>query len=112
LTPTLTLAGDSSTDKAVALQGQIRAYLRAFQRQLRSKPTTLQLAAMRNAAIAAARYDRALRDYSLSGTSLAHYERVQRKALAQMHASFKRDPQPALTLSDILSSRQEAGDDA
>jgi hypothetical protein len=92
------LVRDTLTDTAVTLKGQVRTLLRAYQRQLRAKPSTLQLAAMRASAIAAARYDLALRDLTISGATLAHYERVSRKALAAMHATFpKHPPQPVLS---------------
>ena len=87
-------------------------YLRAYQRQLRARPSDLQRSAMEAAAYAAAKYDRALRDPNLSATSLAHYERVHRKSLAAMHASFKRSPAPELTLEQILHSQRRADHDA
>jgi hypothetical protein len=78
--------------------------MRAYQRQLRAKPSTLQLHAMRNAAIAAARYDLALRDLGNSGSTLAHFERTARKTHLAMLATFpKPKPQPAATLAEILS---------
>jgi hypothetical protein len=89
------LVRDTPTDIAGTLKGQVRTLLRAYQRQLRARPTTLQLAAMRACAIATSRYDLALRDLTISGATLAHYERVARKASAAMYASFpKRLPQP------------------
>jgi hypothetical protein len=101
------LVRDSPTDIAATLKGQIRSLLRAYQRQLRARPTTLQLSAMRNAAVAAARYDRALADLGNSGSTLAHYERVSRRAHMAMLATFpKPKPQPVPTLGDILRARQ------
>jgi hypothetical protein len=86
-------ARDNRTDSTGTIEGQARVYLRAYYRILKARPTTLQLAAMKAASIAAARYDRALRDDSLSGCTLAHYERTSRKTLAAMYATFpKREP--------------------
>jgi hypothetical protein len=116
LTPSLQNGGDTTTDTttdiAVALAGQVRVYLRAYQRVLRHRPTNIQRALMQTAAIAAARYDAAVADGSFSGNSLGHLERCARKSAAAMYASFpKRQPQPELTLGDYLSSKYGAGND-
>jgi hypothetical protein len=102
--PTSDLAGDGPTDKAVTFAELVRAY----QRVLKARPSTLQRAAMHAAARAAMRYDRALRDDSLSGCTLAHYERVSRRAYSAMLESFRRSPEPGLTLEQLLRSQREA----
>jgi hypothetical protein len=97
---------DRDTDKSGAFAGQVRVHLRAYQRVLRHRPTNIQRSLMLVAATAAARYAQAVADPTVSAQDLAHYERVQRKALAHMHASFpKRQPPPALTLADYLNTR-------
>jgi hypothetical protein len=105
--PSVQHAGDITTDKrtdiAVVFAGQIRMYLRSYQRILRHRPTNLQRSLMQTAAVAAARYDAALRDPSISAQALAHLERVARKSSAAMHASFpKHQPEPELTPGELL----------
>jgi hypothetical protein len=114
-TPCLQHGGDTApdtyTDKAGAFAGQVSMYLRAYQRILRRRPTDLQRRLMQTAATAAARYDAAVCDPTLSGQTLAHLERVSRKSLAAMHASFPK-PQPERNrLMDYLSGRYGDDDD-
>jgi hypothetical protein len=115
LTPSSQHVGDSptdrATDKSAAFAGQVRIHLRAYQRVLKHRPTNIQRSLMQTAAVAAARYAQAVADPSVGAQDLAHLERVSRKSLAHMHASFpKRQPQPALTLADYLNVR--VADDA
>ena len=75
-------------DNSAAFDGQVRAYKRAFQRELRHRPTNLQRALMNTAAVAAARFDQATRNPDVGAQDLAHLERVSRRAQAAMRASF------------------------
>jgi hypothetical protein len=86
----------------------VKKYLRTFQKLLKARATDWQRRLMAAAATSAARYDAALHR-SVTGSTLAHYERVQRMAYASMLASFpKRNSQPAKPLlADVLSIRGE-----
>ena len=75
-------------DKSAVSDAQVRAYKRAFQRELRHRPTLLQRALMDAAAITAARFDAASRDPDVGAQDLAHLERVARRAAAAMRTSF------------------------
>jgi hypothetical protein len=107
------LVRDTPTDTTAAFAGQVRRYLRAYQRLLKARPTTLQHAAMLASALAAARFDRALRDDAISGATLAHYERTARKSHAAMLASFpKHPPQPQSRPLSAYLAKIGAGHDA
>src|SRR6516225_9005770 len=83
-----------SNDSYASFDGQVRAYRRAFQRELRHRPTNLQRVLMETAAVSAARFDRATRDPDIGAQNLAHLERDARRATAAMRAAFpiKREP--------------------
>jgi hypothetical protein len=85
--------------------GQTRIHLRALQRDLchHGRPTNLQRALLRTAAVAQAKLDAAVRDPAITGTALGHIERVARRATAAAYAAFPKPPAPPEpTLEELL----------
>jgi hypothetical protein len=77
--------------------GQTRIHLRALQRDLchHGRPTNLQRALLRTAAVAQAKLDAAVRDPAITGTALGHIERA--------YAAFPKPPAPPEpTLEELL----------
>jgi hypothetical protein len=83
---------DNFPDKRGSVEHAVRSYLKAYQRLFKARPSLLQYRILQAAALSAARYDRALRDLTISGATLAHYERVHRKAQEALNAIL---PRPA-----------------
>ena len=96
-----------SPDSYASFDGQVRAYRRAFQRELRRRPTNLQRVLMETAAVSAARFDYAAPNPDYGAQNLAHLMRVARRAAEAMRASFparsvRPNPRPP-TLADTLT---------
>src|SRR5262249_23328732 len=89
-----------------AVADAAQAYRRAFQKELRHKPTNFQRSLMALAAITAARFDAASRNPDVTAQDLSHLERVARRAKKDMLESFhpKTEPEPPPPFDEMFAN--------
>src|SRR5260221_8784168 len=103
------MPADSATmsSASAAQDGRIAELMRAFQRQLRCRPTEIERSAMRRAALLTARAELAAQDASVSIDDLVRLDNAAQRArtrLADLIGGFKRRPPPLPTSNGLSAS--------